>query len=79
MNHINNLEEIKASKKVGCLYCHKVSEVTELEWLEEHFLNVLENNTYCPKCSVADMLIGDASGIELTETNLKILEFEFKK
>ena len=80
MKHLNNENEIKNSKKVGCLYCHSVFNSYELDYLEDCFISVLETLTYCPKCGVSGKLIGDASGIELTETNLKLISYElFKK
>lgn len=78
-DHVNNEQEIKNSKFIGCLSCHRVFSVDELDWLEEFPNYLLDLNTYCPLCRVADKLIGDASGIELTPTNLKSLEYEIYK
>lgn len=74
--HLNNYNEIKNSKTVGCLACCKVSNVDELDWLADDFNKILDLNTYCPKCRVADQLIGDASNIDISEANLRKLHDE---
>jgi hypothetical protein len=74
--HLNNENEIKKSKEVGCLYCFRKSSTDELEWLDESFKKIITLHTFCPKCQVADKLLGDESGIPLTEQNLKSLSYE---
>ncbi|RDJ35563.1 MAG: cytoplasmic protein [Crenarchaeota archaeon] len=63
-----NKNELEQSKKCGCFYCLSIFELKSydnLEWVGREKTTLL-----CPKCSI-DSVIGDASGIKLTNLFLK--------
>jgi hypothetical protein len=59
-----NLEELKESKNIGCFYCRSMVEFVDIkEWTDA------ASTALCPLCGI-DSLIGDASGIVVTEVFL---------
>ncbi len=63
-----NKEEILNSKVCGCFYCGSIFSATEIsDW-------VMDNppTAQCPHCCI-DSVIGDASGIDVTEKLLNEL------
>ncbi len=62
-----NRKEIEASEVCGCGSCARVFPVSEIKaWADEG------ETAICPYCDV-DILIGDASGIPLTEEFLNAM------
>jgi len=57
----NHREAILASDQCGCYYCLRIFPPGEIEeWVEG------DNTALCPYCGI-DTVIGDASGIPITE------------
>lgn len=60
-------EQLENSRKCGCFYCLKIFSpkvFTEDDWTDE------DNTALCPYCGI-DAILGDASGLEITEDFLK--------
>ena len=65
----NNKDEIKNSEKCGCFYCKKIFKGSEVkDWIKDE----TGDTAKCPYCLV-DSVIGDASGLKLTEELLEIM------
>lgn len=70
----HNKDELSRSSICGCFYCEMVYSPTEIkEWVDKLSLTAL-----CPRCSI-DSVIGDASGLPITESFLnKMHKFWFE-
>ena len=67
----NNKEEIDKSNTCGCFYCREIFAPSEIkEWIiiSEQFPK--ETTAQCPYCMI-DAVIGNASGINLSNDFLK--------
>jgi len=63
---MHNKEQILKSDKIGCFYCLCFVKNSEIkQWVDRNGTTAL-----CPYCSI-DALIGDASGVEITEAFLE--------
>ena len=62
---------IKQSKLCGCFYCGRIFSPDEvMDYMEEH--GKKDRTASCPYCYI-DSVIGDASGIEITEDLLNVM------
>ncbi|MNY70734.1 hypothetical protein D3C86_2089260 [compost metagenome] len=55
--------QIEASAKCGCFYCLNVFAPSQIEeWVDD------DDTALCPRCGI-DSVIGDASGVPVTNAN----------
>jgi hypothetical protein len=65
---IRNRDQLAKSKMVGCYYCLKIFEPSEIQdWTD------FENTAICPYCAI-DSVLGDASPYEISKESLKELK-----
>lgn len=71
-----NEDEIKRSKYCGCFYCKTIFEAKEVK--DAHFATEKSGGktAWCPYCNI-DALIGDASGIVLSQKLLNEMHEHF--
>lgn len=68
---IRNMEELGQSQKCGCMACCSIYNADEIEeYITES--NDDEKTALCAKCGT-DAVIGDATGLEISEEILKAL------
>ncbi len=61
---------IEKSRRCGCFYCMKLFRPDHIgEWTDRHKPHA-EHTALCPHCGI-DSVIGDGSGLDITEVFLK--------
>lgn len=68
----HNRKEIARSKNCACFYCKTRFESSKIE----RWVGRFDNTALCPHCSI-DAVIGDASGINLTDSLLELMHHEW--
>jgi len=67
---ISNHAEIESSKRCGCFYCKKIFGPDQIvDWADTNKPRA-QQTALCPACGI-DSVLGDASGLEITEAFLE--------
>jgi hypothetical protein len=64
-----NKEELARSEKCGCVCCQKIFKPEEIE---QYVSDAGGDTAICPYCDI-DAVVGDASGVEITDELLSAL------
>jgi len=67
---IGNKEQLKESSKCGCIFCKTIFNYNDIYDFVEASDKTIRYSAICPNCSEIETVIGDASGIAITEDNL---------
>jgi len=76
---IGNKELLKESYKCGCFSCLSIFNYNDIYDFVEATDKTIRYSAICPNCSEIETVIGDASGVAITEDNLIYLNESFNK
>lgn len=72
----SNFQEIQKSDECACFYCRSRFKPSDIKQWASHPLPELPKTAICPNCGI-DSVLGDASGLMLTDALLSFMRKEW--